>query len=133
MNEVDRLVEAGQTIRDRFPQEQNQLIRSKQTDNKLDISSINIVDNLFLVISTLSVLLFYPLLKKNGDSTIYIAILGFIAINAAVTSIVSTVDPRYSYRILWILPMTNVALLFRYVIYPGFTGRKERQGMGLSE
>ncbi|MBX2907296.1 MAG: hypothetical protein KF744_14725 [Taibaiella sp.] len=99
----------------RFPAERNQFVRSKQTEDKLNISAINIADNAFLIISTLSVLLFFPKLQRKGDKKVYAVLAALFLINAAVTAILSTVDPRYSYRILWLLPATNAALIARYI------------------
>lgn len=90
---------------------------SRQHSGELYYKVFNNINILFLVISTICVMLIFKKLhNKKKLLTIYGVILIFILVNSITASFFSEVTPRFNYRILWVLPATHVIIILRYLM-----------------
>lgn len=102
-------------VRRHLPGDANEVIRSRQTLDQMNNMQVNVVNALFLLLSTLGVLLGERVVSRKVRR-VYIFLLVFYVVNAFVTATASTVCSRYSFRIFWVLPATNAALLVSYAL-----------------
>lgn len=103
-------------LKKHLPGDAKEVVRSRQTLDQLSNTQANMVNALFLIFSTLAVLLLWPRLSRRKVAQVYVFVLVFYTVNAFVTATASTVSSRYSFRIFWILPATNAALLLNYAL-----------------
>ncbi len=99
-----------------YPIEQKEFIRSKQNQGALNNAPFNQLNGLFFIFTSLAMLWHYPKMNKKNIARVYLFLLLFYFINSFVTASVSTVESRFSYRIFWLLPATNVAFLLNYFV-----------------
>ena len=90
---------------------------SLQNNNALSGSSCNFVYYLFLVLSSLWMLLFYSRVMNAELASIYCFILLFMVVNAFVTASLSGITYRFQYRVAWLLPATNAMVILNYYYY----------------
>ncbi len=101
-------------IKNYYPYELNDYVRSKQNSKSLSGESANIVYLLFFAITSIALLLLHREIITNNYKNLYILILFFLIVNAFVTSTFSTVHYRFQYRVFWIVPATNIILLTKW-------------------
>ena len=113
-----------QFVKNYFPQEEKEFQRSRQNTGLLSMYAPNAVNAIFFVLSTIAVLLLYAKTGNKLVANVYALILAFFVINAMVTAVGSTVECRYMYRIFWILPATNLAIIIKYLAGMAGAGHK---------
>jgi hypothetical protein len=111
----DKNAEPWKKIRQYYEDELREFMTSLQNNNLLSTDACNFVYYLFLIGSTLWVLLFYKRVMNPDLLFIYRCILLFLVVNAFVTSTFSTVIFRFQYRVFWILPATNAVVIIKYL------------------
>ncbi len=87
---------------------------SLQNSNALSGGSSNFVYYLFLVLSSLWMLLFYQRVMNKELAFMYCCILLFLVVNAFVTASLSAITYRFQYRVAWLLPATNAIVILKY-------------------
>lgn len=102
-------------ISQRFPNTKREYISSLQNQEKLSVSTINILEEWVVIISLgfLLVVLIYS--EKIGISTdlkwFILSVILFSVIGSFVSANLSTVEPRYQNRIVWIFPFLSLLCL----------------------
>lgn len=91
---------------------------SKQIQGTLDFKTINLINYILIFISVLIIIwtLLFNKLDSNMFLFTYINIFG-VAINAAVTSSLSSVFDRFQSRVIWLIPLLASIYFFKFV-YP---------------
>jgi hypothetical protein len=102
-------------VKDNFADEDKEFSRSLQNNSFIDSFTSNIFYNLFFVLTSVWILMFYSSSANKEVFRIYCCLLLFFVINAFVTSVFSTVTARFQYRIFWVLPATNAILILKYL------------------
>lgn len=96
-----------------FPHEANQLKPSRINAKALNIPFYNGLFSLVIVLSSMAALL----LLKGQYKREYINVIGFIAVfvllNALITACLSSVNPRFNSRIIWLIPFINIVFLYK--------------------
>jgi hypothetical protein len=87
---------------------------SLQNCNALSGGSCNFVYYLFLVLSSLWMLLFYQRVMSKELAFIYCCMLLFLMVNAFVTASLSAITYRFQYRVAWLLPATNAIVILKH-------------------
>ncbi len=87
---------------------------SLQNNDALSGSSSNFVYYLFLICSSLWMLLYYRRIMNKDIMLVYSYILLFLLVNAFVTASLSAVTYRFQYRVAWLLPAANAIVILRY-------------------
>lgn len=105
-----------QGLRKYLPGDGKEIVRGKQTTGDLNNAPVNMVNGLFFLLSTLGVLVLGERVMSRRVRQIYVFLVVFYVVNAFVTATASTVCCRYSFRIFWVLPATNAALLVSYAL-----------------
>jgi len=96
---------------------------SLQNSNALSAGSCNFVYYLFLVLSSLWVLLFYQQVMTKELAFIYGCIILFLVANAFVIASLSAVTYRFQCRVSWLLPAANAVVILKYY-YSKFQNQK---------
>ena len=96
---------------------------SLQNNNALNGGSCNFAYYLFLVLSSLWVLLFYQRVMNKELAFIYCCILLYLVVNAFVTASLSAITYRFQYRVAWLLPAANAIVILKYY----YTTRSKKQ------
>jgi len=99
---------------------------SLQSNSALSGSSCNFVYYLFLVLSSLWLLLFYARVMTKELAFIYCCILLYLLVNAFVTASLSAITYRFQYRVAWLLPATNALVILKYYYYKVASPRELR-------
>ncbi len=90
---------------------------SLQSNNVLSGGSCNFIYYLFLVLSSLWVLMFYQRVMNKELAFMYCCIVLFLVVNAFVTASLSAITYRFQYRVAWLLPATNALVILKYHYY----------------
>lgn len=102
-------------VSQRFPDAVREYISSKQNQNKLSLATINVLEEWTILLSLgfLVVILLYS--EQFGITTelkwVIITVLLFSIIGSFVSANLSTVEPRYQNRIVWIFPVLAIMSL----------------------
>ena len=113
---MDQRSEPWKKVHQYFADELPAYTTSLQNSNALSADSCNLIYYLFFILSSLWLLLFYPRVMNKELRFIYCCMLLFFVINALVTASFSTVIYRFQYRIFWVLPATNAAVIAGYYL-----------------
>jgi hypothetical protein len=106
--------EPWKKMRQYFADESREYNTSMQNRGKLSANAPNFVYYVFLILSSLWVLLFYARVRNSHVHRVYGYIILFLIVNALVTATFSTVIYRFQYRVFWLLPATNIIVIARY-------------------
>ena len=87
---------------------------SMQNSNTLSGGACNFIYYLFLVCSSLWMLLYYPRVMNKELAFTYCCILLFLVVNAFVTASLSAITYRFQYRVAWVLPAANAVVMLKY-------------------
>lgn len=95
-----------------YKESEREYLSSKQNNNKLNFDFLHMVESPVILVSSLIIFLgmFYYSSEYPELNTISLIILIYGVINAFICANVSTVDPRFTNKWIWILPM--LALLY---------------------
>lgn len=105
-------------VKDYFPHEINQLEYSRMNQKSF---SIGVYDHLFAIVIVLSVIAIcfflpgYIELKAEYLKIVWILAI-MIVLNAFVTASLSSVNPRFNARVIWIVPFINVLFLLKMTL-----------------
>lgn len=102
-------------IQQYYPHELNELKASRQNTKTL---SIPFYDNLFVTVIVLSTVLLLFLMPDREKKLFYrlVCCAGMLMLlNAFTTAVLSSVNPRFMSRVIWIIPFINLIMLFRII------------------
>jgi len=102
-------------VKDYFSDEEKEFSRSRQNTDDINPFACNIYYYLFFVLSSVWILMFYPVSSNKEVFRIYCCLVVFLIINAFVTSAFSTVHFRFQSKVFWVLPATNAILILKYL------------------
>lgn len=100
-----------------LPNETIRYKNAKQYNNQLSTYSWNYVYLLVLIISTIAAT-FCIQYRTDRKKILYIYTVAvmFILLNAFVTAAFSEVVGRFNYRVLWVIPATNIIILYQRIV-----------------
>lgn len=101
-------------VRQFFSDELPEYSQSLQNTTGLSATSCNYIFDLFFVLSSIWIMMFYRSAVNKEVAIIYCGIILFLFINAFVTATFATVIYRFQYRVFWILPATNAIVILKY-------------------
>jgi len=87
---------------------------SMQNSNTLSGGACNFIYYIFLVCSSLWMLLYYQRVMSKELAFTYCCILLFLVVNAFVTATLSAITYKFQYRVAWLLPATNAVVMVKY-------------------
>ncbi len=87
---------------------------SMQNNNSLSGAASNFIYYLFLVCSSLWMLICYQKVMSKELAFTYYCLFLFLVVNAFVTASLSAITYKFQYRVAWVLPATNAIVILRY-------------------
>jgi hypothetical protein len=100
----------GEAVFDRYKQ-------SLQQKGELSFSGLNLLQHVSVAISALviAIAFVFPAGATQNAKSLAVLVLTFLAVNAAVTGILSTVHDRYQSRVIWLLVFVATAIVLSTV------------------
>lgn len=106
--------ETYKKVSDYFPHESREYITAAQQAGALSVAAPNVVYQLFFLLTSLWLILYYKEVFSPQSTFVYGFILVFLIANAFVSSTFASVTDRFQFRIFWILPATNAILIMGF-------------------
>ncbi len=105
----------GNSIKSYFEDEMDEYLSSRQNAGMLYGTFFNHLSFIFLVFSTLIILLFRHRILTPLIIKLYIIAVVFIFINAFITATLANVLDRLQYRVFWVIPVLNAMVLIKAI------------------
>jgi hypothetical protein len=97
----------------RFKHNINEYISSRQSNNDLEVASLNVLQLILVIVSMSGVLLYLLFNQKNILTRSILLLFAFSLINSFCCSNLSTIDSRFQSRIIWIFPLFFIIIVYR--------------------
>ena len=101
-------------VKSYYTDESREYVTSQQQQGLLSASVYRVVYLLVLLLSSLWVWMLPRGAVRSRWAVVYGLIFLFVAANAITVGVFGSVSPRFQYRIAWVLPATNLLLLFAH-------------------
>jgi len=111
-----------------YKHETNEVLGSKQNTNQIEIKDISKIQYLIITILILTNIYIVPKIYKNykfkNELLFLIMTTTTILTNGAVTATISTINDRYTSRLVWVFIIPSALILFKYIFYKKVNKRK---------